>query len=433
MENRVRISALACLLIVGAVPPRDALTAIEDVTVLAVESATIAPGQTVLVQGDRITWVGPNGEAAIPAGATRISGSGRYLAPGLADMHAHLDPEAPAIFLAYGVTTVRELNGDSVRLRLRAQIAEGKVEGPTLIVSGPLLAGERQRWRHVLVATADQAREEVHREADLGFDLVKVYDGLPAEAYAAIVRTARARGLPVTGHIPRAVGLEGALAQGQHIEHAASIIDDVMRRSPDSAVLESALDKVAQARVWVTPTLAAFEALFRTGDPDVWARFDREELQYVDPDTRAWWRSLRRGDSAPGLSPRAVQRWALYERVVRGLAQRRVPMLVGTDTPNPLMVPGLSLHDELRILEGLGLERRTVLAMATVRAAEFMGTPGEFGVIRAGARADLLLLDRNPLEDLAALRQPAGVMARGRWYPSARLKEMLDDVARKYR
>lgn len=429
----MRLSVLACLLIAGALPANDSVTAFTDVTVVSVESGALSPGQTVLVQGDRITWVGPATQATIPGGAIRIPGGGRFLAPGLADMHAHVDPEALGVFLAYGVTTVRELNGDSVRLRLRADIAAGRVDGPTLIVSGPLLAGEKQRWRHLLITTADEARTEVTREADQHYDLVKVYDGLSADAYAAIVETAKSRGLPVTGHIPRAVGLERVLAAGQNIEHAASIIDDVMRRSSDSAALEMALDRVAAAGVWVTPTLAAFEALFRTGAPDVWARFDAPELQYVDPDTRAWWRSLRRGDSAPGLSPRAVQRWAIYERVVRGLARRGVPLLAGTDTPNPLMVPGASLHEELRALAAAGLERKAVLAMATVRAAQSLGTPSEFGVIREGSRADLLLLERNPLEDLAALRQPAGVMARGRWYSSARLKEMLDGVAGKYR
>jgi imidazolonepropionase-like amidohydrolase len=429
----VRKSAVVCLLVAGSMAQDEKATAFVDVTVVSVESGTLLPGQTVLVQGERITWVGPNSEAVIPAGATRVTASGRFLAPGLADMHAHVDPEAMGVFLAYGVTTVRELNGDTVRLRLRQEIAAGQRVGPTLIVSGPLLAGERQRWRHVLVATAEEARGEVAQEAELKYDLVKVYDGLSAETYRAIVAAAKEHGLPVTGHIPRAVGLDTALAWGQHIEHAATIIEASVGHQPDTAALEVALDKVASAGIWVTPTLAAFEALTLTGSPEVWNRFDGADLQYVDADTRGWWRSLRRGDSAPGASPRARARWAIFEWVVKGLARRRVPMLAGTDTPNPLMVPGLSLHEELRVLESAGLERRDVLAMATVRAAEFMGAPGEFGSIRAGARADLVLLEENPLENLGALREPTGVMARGRWYSSARLKEMLNEIARKYR
>jgi imidazolonepropionase-like amidohydrolase len=123
----------------------------------------------------------------------------------------------------------------------------------------------------------------------------------------------------------------------------------------------------------------------------------------------------------------------MYQRVARGLALRGGRLLAGTDTPNPLMVPGFSLHDEFRVLEQAGIDRRAVLAMATVNPATFLGTPGEFGVVRTGARADLLLLSANPLDNLEALRRPEGVMARGRWYPSARLNQFLEEVARKYR
>ena len=423
---------LVGLLAMGDGGSHETVTAFINVAIVSVEEGTVSPGQTVLVEGDRIRWVGPNARADVPAGARRIDGTGRYLAPGLADMHAHVDPEAMGVFLASGVTTVRELNGDTVRLRLRREIAAGTLDGPTLIVSGPLLAGESQRWRHTLIKSAAEGEAEVRTEAQLGYNQVKVYDGLSLDAYHAIVRTAKELHLPVTGHLPRAVGLDTALAWGQNIEHAASIVEAVLR-GPDTVVLDAALDRVARAKVWVTPTLAAFEALTLTGSPAVWGRFDSPELGYVDPPTRTWWRSLRRGDSAPGVSPRAQLRWEMYQRVARGLAQRGGLLLAGTDTPNPLMVPGFSLHDEFRVLEQSGIARRAVLAMATVNPATFLGTPGEFGVVRTGARADLLLLSANPLDDLGALRRPEGVMARGRWYPSARLNQFLEDVARKYR
>jgi hypothetical protein len=315
---------------------------------------------------------------------------------------------------------------------LRREIAAGTLDGPTLIVSGPLLAGESQRWRHTLIKSAAEGEAEVRAEAQLGYDEVKVYDGLSLGAYHAIVRTAKELHLPVTGHLPRAVGLDTALAWGQNIEHGASIVEAVLR-SPDTVVLDAALDRVARAKVWVTPTLAAFEALTLTGSPAVWNRFNAPELGYVDADTRTWWRSLRRGDSAPGVSPRSRGRWEMYQRVARGLAQRGGLLLAGTDTPNPLMVPGFSIHDEFRVLEQSGVDRRAVLAMATVNPATFLGTPGEFGVVRTGARADLLLLSANPLDNLEALRRPEGVMARGRWYARARLNQFREEVARKYR
>ncbi len=433
---------MACLVVAGVLasdrpapgPPSAAgATAFVNVTLVAVESGTLVPGQTVVVEGGRIRWVGPAREARIPAGATRIDGTGRFLAPGLADMHAHVDPDAMVLYLASGITTVRELNGDSTRLRLRDDLAAGRQAGPTLIVSGPLMAGQPQRYRHLQVTGVPQAEQEVARLAREGYDLVKVYDGLGLEVYQAIVRTAKTAGLPVTGHIPRAVGLDSALAARQDIEHAATILDAAGGHSADTLQLDAALDRVAAANVWVTPTLAAFEALTLTGSPEVWARFDGPDLALVDRDTRSWWRSLRRGDSAPGASPRNRQHWAMLQRVVRGLADRQVRMLAGTDTPNPLMVPGTSLHEELRVLEQAGVSRRAVLAMATMRAAEYLGTPEEFGSIRPGARADLLLLAANPLENLAALRTPEGVMARGRWMPRAELAGLVAEVARRYR
>ena len=420
------VMGVACLLALWTAPSADdRRLAFTNVTVVDVDNWASTPDQTVVVDSGRIVWRGPAANARIPRGTRRVSGAGRYLAPGLADMHAHVGPHDLPLYLAASVTTVREMNGDTARLRWRTGTLNGSLAGPTLIVGGPLLAGAPQRYRHVLIATAEEARAEVRREAALGFDFVKVYDGLSRESYAAIVAMAKEVGLPVSGHVPDAVGA-AALTSGQRsIEHITSLA------VPDTTALAGILDAVAESGVWVTPTMAAFEALTLTRDSAVWARFDQPDIRLIDRDLQAWWRSVRGDAPASPPSPRARARWEVLTRALQGLVARGVPLLAGTDTPNPLMIPGVALHEELRVLEHSGVSRRAALSAATFRPAEYLGTPRAFGVIERGTRADLVLLGANPFDSLSAYRTPIGVMARGRWYDAATLSRMREEAARR--
>ena len=406
-------------------PSRPAV-AFERVAVVVADSGTIRLEQTVLVQGDRIVAVGPASSIAIPAGAIRIDGQGRYLLPGLVDLHVHVSARDFPLFLVNGVTTVREMNGSPAHLAWRDSLRRGEMTGPSLVVTSPLLAGVPQRYRHEVAASAADAIGAVKRVASLGYDAIKVYDGLSLEAYQALATEARTAGLPLTGHVPNAVGLARLSDLQRSVEHTQEILRGLDAHAADSAGIAAAVGRLRGRGISVTPTLAVFERLALSASLEVQALFQRPEMVYVDSSVAAWWASFRR--SAPSRpSARALALAEAHRRVVRELIAQEIPILVGTDTPNPFMVPGYSVHDELDALRQVGLLPSVLIRMATVDAARFLEAEAEFGRVAPRLRADLVLVEGNPLEELSILRRPAGVMVRGRWYTQAQLKGMLPE------
>ena len=398
----------------------------ENIAVVVVESGTIRRGQNVLVRGDRIVAVGPASSVVIPPGSIRIDGRGRYLMPGLVDVHVHVTARDLPLFLVNGITTIREMNGSPAHLAWRDSLIRGELAGPSLLVTSPLLAGVPQRYRHEVLSTAADAIAAVKRAAALGYHAIKVYDGLSVEAYQALAAEARAVGLPLTGHVPEAVGLAGLSDMQRSVEHTQEILRGLDPHQADSAGIAGAVGRLRGRGIYVTPTLAVFERLALFASPEVQALFQRPEMAYVDSSIAAWWGSFRRTPSSQP-SARAMALAEAHRRVVRELIAQGIPILVGTDTPNPFMVPGFSLHDELDALGRIGLQPSLLVRMATTDAAGFLGAGAEFGRVAPGLRADLLLVEGNPLEDLSVLRRPWGVMARGRWYPQVELKAMLPE------
>lgn len=431
-------SLLSCLLLAASAtphPPATPTVAIVGATVVPMDREVRLPDHTVIVADGTIQWVGPDDEASIPADATRIDGRGRYLFPGLADMHVHSDESSLALLLANGVTTARELNGSDDHIRWRDEIAAGKRRGPRLFVSSTLLTGESFPVRHIVVTEPGQGRDLVRRFAAGGYDLIKIYDGLSPAVYDAIIREARSVGLPITGHIPQAVGLEGVLRAGQSIEHTEKIVFDTMGHDFDESRLPSIAAEIADAGVWVTPTLASQRALAMAGTPAYTEALQRPDIVYVSAGTRAWWATLAPGGSGvagdhPRPGPEASPYYQIQRALVRALFDARVPMIAGSDCPNPLMVPGFALHDELAALVDAGLSPYDVARMATVNAAADVGHEAEFGVIAPGAAADLVLIDGDPLESVRALRHPDAVMVRGEWLGRVEIDRMLEEVAR---
>ena len=256
-----------------------AVTVFRDVSVLTMQDDLVLRGQTLITRGSEIAWFGPDDQARIPDGAKVIDGSGRYLMPGLADMHVHASRTDLPLFLANGVTTIREMNGADWHVAVRDSIREGSAVGPRMLVASSLLAGEEQPWRHELVGSTEAAYAVAHRAEEMGFDYLKVYDGLSADAYAALAEASNTLGLPLTGHIPSAVGLDGVLAVGQRsIEHAEQIMYATVGHRPDPSAISEIVAKLAGTGIRVAPTLASQQmlALARTpayderlGPPDL--------------------------------------------------------------------------------------------------------------------------------------------------------------------
>ena len=425
-------------------------TAFENVTVVPMDAPGLLEGRTVVVEGDRITAIGAHGEVSVPAGAVRIAGEGRYLLPGLCDMHVHAwSDDDLLLFVANGVTTVRNMFGSPMHLSWREDIAQGERVGPTFLTGGPIVDGDPPVWPNsTVVTTADEGRAAVAEQAAAGYDFVKVYARLPLAAYDAIAAAARESGLPVMGHVPTAVGLERALAAGQRtIEHldgyAAWLAreDSPLRGRTDLAALFGAWEHVADDRfgdavertvaagTWNCPTLIVLQKWIPHDEFD--AALEVPEMRYVSPFMVQMWRGMNGGMSEEVLAAgRAGD--ANRRAFARALFEGGAKLVLGTDQGNPFVVAGFSVHDELRNLVECGLTPWDALRTATRAAAECVGAEDEFGSIAVGLRADLVLLEANPLEDVAHAARRAGVLLRGRWYPAAELDERLAELEARY-
>jgi imidazolonepropionase-like amidohydrolase len=410
--------------------------------------------QTVLVQEDRIVAVGPSKEVIIPPGTQRIDGAGRYLMPGLADMHVHLEhfenPDVLRLFLASGVTTVRNMDGRPYILEWREKIAEGGLLGPTIYTAGPILDGDPPILPdNTIIRTAAEARGAVIAQDSAGYDFVKVYTNLSPEAYRAVLATAEERGVPVAGHRPRRVDLADALTGGQiAIEHVTDYGDRVEAENSsfrdrwhwsrlflampvDEAKVEAMAERIAQSGVWTVPTLIERERAVASADT-VRTWLAAPAASYIPAEERAQWegrirRATERMDAADWKL--VAQGKANRVLLVRELHKAGAKLLIGTDTPNPFVVPGFSVLEELGNFVEAGFTPAETLASATREAAHFLGDSEEWGTVEAGKRADLLLLKANPLEDIGNVSRRVGVMVRGRWLPEAELQAMLSTLA----
>jgi len=416
----------------------------------------VLPEQTVIVREGRIATIGPRGQIAIPPNAVRVDAAGQYLMPALADMHVHLehfdDPAYLQLFLVYGVTFVRSMDGRPEILQWKNAAADGSLLSPRIYTAGTVLDGDPPaRPDNRSVGDGDEARLAVAEQADAGYDFIKIYANLSPAAYRAIVEAARGRGLPVAGHVPHAVGFGKLLADGvASIEHLGDFADPMRvegsalpagaqtleRRlaiQVDPTRLDTLVSEIARSGTWIVPTMVQSDRAVANpamlehwlADPAV-AAVDQGMVEY-------YWRGsvLRAGE---GLDE---QGWSLVERgranrlsVVGAFHRAGVRMLVGTDTPQPFVVPGASVHEELANFVAAGLSPDEVLAAATREAARFVGQESLWGTVESGKRADLLLLDADPLADIEATRRIVGVVAQGRWLPAERLRDMRAAVER---
>ncbi len=398
--------------------PTGAPVAFVGASLLTMDSPDLVRDATVLVRDGTIAAIDP---ATVPAGACTVQTAGRVLMPGLTDMHVHTDASEMPLFLANGVTFVREMNGSPAHLALRDSLARGLVAGPRMLVASPLLAGVPQRWRHVLVTTPEEAYKAAHDAKNAGYDYLKIYDGLSRASYDALVEAGRTLGLPLDGHIPANVGLEHALEVGQYLQHIDKIAFSLAGHRGDSTAYPRARELFAERRAWVTPTLASLRALNASQTTEYTTRLEAPEMAYVDSATFGWWSSLKGSRTRTGPSS--------FYRFMTGLLpvlrESGARFLLGTDSGNPLMVAGFAVHDEMETLvrDG-GFTPWQALASATRNVGAFLGDSLR-GRLVVGAPADLILVDGDPLGDLTVLRRPDGVMVNGRWYPREELDSLL--------
>jgi imidazolonepropionase-like amidohydrolase len=397
-------------------------------TVVPVDRDGTLADHTVVVRGAKIALVAP-AASLDTSGATVVDVKGKWIVPGLADMHVHTwgDRDFP-LYLLNGVTTVRDMFGSPKHLQWRDAIATGKLAGPTLFAAGPIVDGEPPIWPGSAVATtADGARKIVREQKQAGYDFIKVYSNLTAEAYDAVVAEAKAQHIAFAGHVPKAVGLDKVLASGQRsIEHLDGYIPFGGEPRTDAAIVEA----TAKSSAWNCPTLVVMDRIGHLDNPAQLG--GTPGLEYVTAAVRAQWdpkRDFRLQRWTPEMYEGTRKKNELARKLVADLQRAGAKLVLGTDTGNPYVVPGFAVHDELALLVRAGLTPAQALRMATSAAAELAGAPGTFGVIAANARADLVVVDADPLKDIRALANPSLVVVRGKAYKRDDLLALLKKSA----
>jgi imidazolonepropionase-like amidohydrolase len=360
---------------------------------------------TIAIRGDRIAAVGKSAMTPAEPDALVIDGSGKYAIPGLWDMHVHISDQRAylPLLVAKGITAVRDMGGSlDVLQDWRRAIAAGTMQGPHIIASGPFVDGPHPAWPNsIAVDTPDDARTAVRHLKEAGADFVKVYSLLPRPAYFAIADESRRQRIPFAGHVPLSVTAEEASDAGQlTIEHIADLM-----RCPNPEDLSR---RLAVNGTWVVPTLVVLQRA---------ANMAPSRLDTVPAVIRQGWEHAL----PPVVDPSAFRK-AL--NIVGAMQSHGVRLLAGTDTPAPYVVPGFSLHDELALLVRAGLTPMQALRTATRNPAEATGVLASRGTIEPGKIADLVLLEADPLADIANTTRIATVVLRGQPIPKASLEAM---------
>lgn len=432
---------------VDAASAQEAPVVIDNVTVVPLDRERVIPEQTILVQDGVIAEIGDAGEVEEPEGAIRIDASGQYVMPGLAEMHAHLPGEDDEefreavlfLFAANGVTFARGMQGAPDHPALRDAIAAGERFGPTLRVASPGFSGAE--------LTEEEARERVRTYHEQGFDLLKIFEGLRPEVYEAIADEAKSVGIPFAGHVSDDVGLLRSLEEGhQTIDHLDNYVEALRtEEAPDdfgsifgAASLVPHLDReripevveaTQEAGAGVVPTMVLWEAFFDDTSTEVY-REELPELEYLpDGMIEDWENGLQ--NIREGFDPEQGQEViALRREILQALHEADVPILLGSDAPQIFNVPGFSVHREMQYMQDeVGMSPYEVLVSGTRAVAEFYDAGDTFGTVEEGKRADLILVNDNPLDDVAHAADIAGVVVQGRWLSADDIQARLDELA----
>ena len=424
-------------------------TVITNVNVVDVRNGQIAESQYVVIDSGRVVQRLDTIES-LADGVTTIDGQDKFLMPGLAEMHAHIpSPEQGQdyientlfLYLVNGVTTVRGMLGHPLHLELREQAANHQLLSPRIFTSSPSLNGNT-------VQTPEEARTKVTAYQQDGYDFLKLHPGIQLDVFNEIVKTANEVGIPFAGHVPVAVGIRHALeSKYASIDHVDGFLEGLVPSSAgvapdengffgynftelaDTSTVEELVSMAKQHRVWVVPTQSLFDRWFSPEAAEQLAQ--APEMKYVPKALLNDWVSSKQNlvsqegyDSAQWAQFNNIRNQLIYR-----LHQNGQGLLLGSDAPQVFNVPGFSIHHELQAMLRAGLTPPEALRIGTLQPAQFFNQEGAFGEVIVGASADLVLLNANPLEDLENLKNPVGVMVRGKWLSREEMDTRLAEIA----
>jgi imidazolonepropionase-like amidohydrolase len=439
-KARVGLPFFAMVLLASSNCAKSSDVSLTHVTVIDVVGGATLADVTVTISGTRITKVARGG---IPTGRT-VDATGKFLIPGLWDMHVHwADEEYLTTFTVNGVTGIRLMNGFPEHLNWRQHIESGSHIGPRMRIAGPLVDGAKPTYPIISVAagTADEARAAVQMTKSAGFDFVKPYSGLSRDAFFALADECKRQNIPFAGHVPDSIDATEFAQQGgvsmEHLRRVDFACTDLTvdpNNPPDLVAVDHAYDPTKAAGVfamfkvldtWQCPTLViSYKQL--AGNPDL---LSDSHLQYLPPSLQALYRNL---PLTPRRPPDQANTILTTERtIVSAMQSQGVALLAGTDTPGWGVFPGYALHEELALLVAAGLSPLQALQAATINPARFIGMDGDLGSIQTGKLADLVLLDANPLDDIHNTTKIEAVVQSGKLLTRTDLDSMLDDLRTK--
>lgn len=422
-----------------------------NVNVIPMDKEQVLPNQVVIVKDGKISLIGDARTVKYSAGALVIDGTGKYLMPGLAEMHAHVPPidniepmkEVVLLFALKGVTTIRGMLGHPRHLELRSKLQSGEIIGPRLYTSGPSINGQTANT----VATAVNM---VREQKAAGYDFLKLHPGLTVENFNAIVKTAKEVNIPFAGHVSFNVGVWRAIQAGYaSIDHMDGFVESLVPglenmteqqtglfamfigNQADTSRIPKLMNALRDNHIWVVPTQALAERWF-SPDKTPEALSKEPEMIYMQPNTLNGWVNTKKNLlSNANYKPAEVRQFIeLRRKLIDACQKNGVGLLLGSDAPQVFDVPGFSLHQELQYMVNAGLTPYEALRAGTVNPALYFKRE-DAGVIKTGAVADLVLLNSNPLKNIKATQDIEGVCLAGRWLNKGYIEQELKKLEKK--
>ncbi|MBT8283534.1 MAG: amidohydrolase family protein [Muriicola sp.] len=421
-----------------------------DVSIVDVSNGSVSEHQYVEIDSGKISRI-TSQLAADVTYKTIIDGQGMFLLPGLAEMHAHI-PSPPVtketleetlfLYLSNGITTIRGMLGHPSHLELKKLVSQGEVLGPRIYTSSPSLNGNTVR-------TPEEAQSKVEQYKNDGYDFLKIHPGIKRPVFDALVAKAKEVGIPFAGHVPVDVGIRHALQSGYaSIDHVDGFLEGLVPESKavnpesngffgynftplvDESLIPTLVEEASVNKVWIVPTQSLFERWFAPVSAD--SLLNDPEMIYMPVTTLSNWKNRKEQstDKSTGFNKEQWNEFhQIRQQLIRALNEGGHGMLLGSDAPQLFNVPGFSIHHEIAGMEAAGMSPLDILQSGTVNPAIFFGEEDSFGQVKEGLSADLLLLRTNPLEDIQALKQLAGVMVKGQWLDKNTIDNKLKVIA----
>lgn len=465
-----RWNRIACLLAmlfmaVTAVFAKPDIYAFVGVNVIPMDRERVLRNQVVVVKDGLITAIGDADKIKVPKDAQRIEAAGKYLIPGLVDMHTHLmsDDNFPdefaadelRIMVANGVTTIRLMIGTPEQLVLRQRSAQGEIIAPTIYSASPHLTG-REQGNDFVVNTPDEARAAVRKAKADGYDFIKVTTFVKSLVYEAAVEEAAKQKIRVVGHADsRYVTVPRAWKAHQQIEHLDGYLEMLLRDDApmkgsvsdlyiynpknwesidyvDESKIVEVARKTVESNPFVDPTQSFMKNTFGLPRSEESVRA-QPDFRFYPVKTQEFYLNYLKRTPLNQVSYEKRARWVdLRNKLIKAIYDAGGKLMVGSDTPEFLWLYGFTEHREMKALADAGVPNYAVLAAATRNAHEYLGSLKRSGTVEKGKQADLLLLDASPLDDITSTEKRAGVMLKGKWYTQSEMNGWLDEIAPKF-